>query len=50
MKELYMDAEIEIVKFSIEDVITTSTEAEETQETTEWVPFENTGEGDFGAW
>lgn len=48
MKELYMNAELEVVKFAIEDVITTSGAAEE--ETTKFVPYENTSEGDYGAW
>lgn len=47
MKELYMNAEMEVVNFSIEDVITTSGEAEET---TAWVPYEDMGEPDYGAW
>ena len=35
MKELYLDAELEIVKFSIADVITTSGENENTDPTLE---------------
>lgn len=42
MKALYELAEIEVVKFSIEDVITTSTETEATEET------ENSGGGGMG--
>lgn len=49
MKELYMDAELEIVNFSATDVITTSGEDEAT-ETTAWVPYENMGEPDWNAW
>lgn len=41
MKELYMSAEMEVVKFSIEDVITTSTD---------FVPTENMGEPDYDVW
>ena len=55
MKELYLDAEVEIVKFSIADVITTSTEVSQTdsgEETmsTEEVPIEDDGPIDWGAW
>ena len=42
MKALYELAEIEVVKFSIEDVITTSTETEATEET------QNPGPGGMG--
>ena len=41
MKELYMSAEMEVVKFSVEDVITTSND---------FVPVENMGEPDYDVW
>lgn len=55
MKELYLDAELEIVKFSIADVITTSslatTEAggNETLWPDEGGPVEDDGPIDWGA-
>ena len=54
MKELYLDAEVEIVKFSITDVITTSFEASEQpggNETfpTEEQPIEDDGPIDWTA-
>ena len=42
MKELYLNAEIDVVEFAAVDVITTSG-------TTEWVPRENVGAWDEGA-
>lgn len=66
MKELYLDAEMEVVEFDVMDVITTSGgeggeggeggseggegggAGEET--TTSFVPTDNEGEGDWGAW
>lgn len=45
MKELYQNAEVEVVKFSIEDVITTSS----TTDTTAYVPHEDDGEPDWDA-
>lgn len=43
MKELYLDAEMDVVKFSVEDVIATSLETEET--TTEWQGMGGNNEG-----
>ncbi len=45
MKELYLNAEMDVVKFVANDVITTSGE----NVTTEWVPRENEGAPDYGA-
>ena len=47
MKELYLDAELEIVKFSIADVITTSGENENTDPTLEPT---DPDEGEFDEW
>lgn len=44
MKELYLNAEIDVVEFAAVDVITTSGDT-----TTEWVPRENEGAWDYGA-
>lgn len=49
MKELYLDAEMELVTFSASDIITTSGgNAEET--TPEWEISENEGPPDYAAW
>lgn len=52
MKELYLDAEMELVTFSASDIITTSGgsggSAEET--TPEWEISENEGPPDYAAW
>jgi hypothetical protein len=44
MKELHLNAEMDVVKFSAEDVITTSGGT-----TSSWVPIENMGEPDYDA-
>lgn len=46
MKELYLNAEMDIVKFAAEDVIATSGE----DETTTWSKRPNQTEPDWGAW
>lgn len=48
MKELYLNAEMDVVKFTARDVISTSTTSGE--ETTVWVPRENEGPPDPVAW
>lgn len=48
MKELYLDAEMELVTFSASDIITTSGAVEET--TPEWEISENEGPPDYSAW
>lgn len=44
MKELYLNAEMDVVKFTANDVITTSGTT-----TAEWVPRENEGAPDYDA-
>lgn len=46
MKELYLNAEIDVVEFAAVDVITTSGT---TDTTDDWVPRENEGAWDYGA-
>ncbi len=46
MKELYLNAEMDVVNFAATDVITTSA----TEATTEWQPRENEGAPDYSAW
>ena len=46
MKELYLNAEMDVVKFVANDVISTSS-SEST--TAEWVPRENEGAPDYDA-
>ncbi len=48
MKELYLNAEMDIVKFAAEDVIATSGETEST--TSSWSKRPNQTEPDYGAW
>ncbi|MBQ5711746.1 MAG: hypothetical protein IIV61_03945 [Oscillospiraceae bacterium] len=45
MKELYLDAEMDVVKFSVEDVIATSVETEAPETTTEWQGMGGPNEG-----
>ena len=45
MKELYLNAEMDVVEFTTNDVITTSGEST----TAEWVPRENEGAPDYDA-
>lgn len=51
MKELYLNAEMDVVEFTANDVITTSaTDAsQESSTTAEWVPRENEGAPDWDA-
>lgn len=52
MKELYLNAEMDVVEFTANDVITTSGGGsdESTPSTTaEWVPRENEGAPDYDA-
>lgn len=48
MKELYLNAEMDVVNFTANDVITTSGNDEST--TGEWVPRVNEGAPDYNAW
>lgn len=48
MKELYLDAEMDVVKFSVEDVINTSTETETTRATSVNGGMGGPNEGEFG--
>lgn len=45
MKELYLDAEMDVVKFSVEDVIATSGENVPEETTTEWQGMGGPNEG-----
>lgn len=45
MKELYLDAEMDVVKFSVEDVIATSASSEPEETTTEWQGMGGPNEG-----
>lgn len=50
MKELYLNAEMDVVKFAACDVITTSGATNATEgPTTEWIPRDNEGAPDFDA-
>lgn len=48
MKELYLNAEMDIVKFAAEDVIATSSQPESS--TPSWSIHPNETEPDYGAW
>lgn len=48
MKELYLNAEMDVVEFTANDVITTSGESNPST-TAEWVPRENEGAPDYDA-
>ena len=49
MKELYLNAEMDVVEFTANDVITTSGNPAEPSTTGEWVTRENEGAPDYGA-
>ena len=51
MKELYLNAEMDVVEFTANDVITTSGGTDESNPSTtaEWVPRENEGAPDYDA-
>ena len=49
MKELYLNAEMDVVEFTTNDVITTSGGESSESTTAEWVPRENEGAPDYDA-